>query len=100
MVAGTLIGLPALRLRGLYLALITLMLAGAITVVLETVNFPNGGHGFTGSNGSSGHIPPIRPPSFAAGDPPYFRLAVLVPAGGFPPARRPPRAPPRRAPAA
>ncbi len=32
MVAGTAIGLPALRLRGLYLALITLMLAGAITV--------------------------------------------------------------------
>ena len=34
MVLGTLVGLPALRLSGLYLALITLMLAGAITVVL------------------------------------------------------------------
>src|ERR1700753_2848763 len=44
MVAGTAIGLPALRLRGLYLALITLMLAGGITVVLATVNFPHGGH--------------------------------------------------------
>ena len=32
-VLGTLVGLPALRLSGLYLALITLMLAGAITVV-------------------------------------------------------------------
>ena len=31
---GTLIGLPALRLSGLYLALITLMAAGAITVLL------------------------------------------------------------------
>ena len=31
---GTIVGLPALRLSGLYLALITLMLAGAITVVL------------------------------------------------------------------
>jgi branched-chain amino acid transport system permease protein len=62
MVAGTLIGLPALRLRGLYLALITLMLAGAITVVLATVNFPNGGHGFLGYNGSLVHIPPIRRP--------------------------------------
>src|SRR4029077_11317470 len=40
MLAGLLIGLPALRLRGLYLALITLMLAGSITVVLATVNFP------------------------------------------------------------
>jgi branched-chain amino acid transport system permease protein len=78
MVAGTLIGLPALRLRGLYLALITLMLAGAITVVLETVNFPNGGHGFTGYNGSSVHIPPIRRPSIAGGDPAYFRYAVVV----------------------
>ena len=31
MVMGTLIGLPALRVSGLYLALVTLMLAGAIT---------------------------------------------------------------------
>jgi len=31
MVIGTLIGLPALRVSGLYLALVTLMLAGAIT---------------------------------------------------------------------
>ena len=45
MVLGTLVGLPALRLSGLYLALITLMLAGAITVVLTTTNFPNGGRG-------------------------------------------------------
>ena len=43
MVLGTLVGLPALRLSGLYLALITLMLAGAITVVLTATNFPNGG---------------------------------------------------------
>src|SRR5208283_3802948 len=42
MVLGTVIGLPALRLSGLYLALITLMLAGALTVLLSTVNFPNG----------------------------------------------------------
>ena len=78
MVAGLLIGLPALRLRGLYLALITLMLAGAITVVLATVNFPNGGHGFTGYNGSQVHIPPIRRPAIAASDPAYFRYSVIV----------------------
>ena len=47
-VVGVLIGLPALRLSGLYLALITLMAAGAVNVVLTTINFPNGGHGFTG----------------------------------------------------
>ena len=78
MVAGVLIGLPALRLRGLYLALITLMFAGAITVVLATLNFPNGGHGFTGYNGSLVHIPPIRRPSIASSDPAYFRYAVIV----------------------
>jgi branched-chain amino acid transport system permease protein len=78
MAAGVLIGLPALRLRGLYLALITLMFAGAITVVLATVNFPNGGHGFTGYNGSQVHIPPIRRPSIASSDPAYFRYSVIV----------------------
>jgi branched-chain amino acid transport system permease protein len=78
MVLGTLVGLPALRLSGLYLALITLMLAGAITVVLATTNFPNGGHGFLGYNGSSVHAPPIRRPSIAQGDSAFFRYAVAV----------------------
>jgi branched-chain amino acid transport system permease protein len=78
MVAGTLLGLPALRLRGLYLALITLMLAGAIAIALNTTNFPNGGHGFLGYNGSLVHIPPIRRPSIAASDPAYFRYCVVV----------------------
>jgi branched-chain amino acid transport system permease protein len=78
MVLGTLVGLPALRMRGLYLALITLMLAGAITVVLATLNFPNGGHGFSGYNGALVHIPPIRRPGIATTDPAYFRYAVVV----------------------
>jgi branched-chain amino acid transport system permease protein len=78
MVLGTLVGLPALRLSGLYLALITLMLAGAITVVLATTNFPNGGHGFLGYNGASVHIPPIRRPNIAEGDSAFFRYTVIV----------------------
>jgi len=78
MLIGMAIGLPALRLRGLYLALITLMFAGAITVVLATVNFPNGGGGFTGYNGQQSHIPPIRRPSFAGDAVGYYRLAVVV----------------------
>jgi branched-chain amino acid transport system permease protein len=78
MVLGTLVGLPALRMSGLYLALITLMLAGAITVVLQNINFPNGGHGFTGYNGSTVHIPPIRRPSIATTDPAFFRYSVIV----------------------
>jgi branched-chain amino acid transport system permease protein len=78
MVAGTLIGLPALRMRGLYLALITLMLAGAITVALATTNFPNGGHGFLGYNASTVQTPAIRRPSIAGTDPAYFRYSVVV----------------------
>ena len=78
MVLGTLIGLPALLLRGLYLALITLMLAGALTVVLTTTNFPNGGHGFLGYDGSTVHIPAIRRPAIAESDPAYYRYAVVV----------------------
>src|SRR5947209_9394346 len=78
MVLGTLVGLPALRMSGLYLALITLMLAGAITVVLQNINFPNGGHGFTGYDASSVHIPPIRRPSIASSDPAFFRYSVIV----------------------
>jgi branched-chain amino acid transport system permease protein len=78
MVIGTLITLPALRLRGLYLALITLMLAGAVTVVEATVNFPNGGGGFAGYNGSLIHIPSIRRPSVAGTDPAYYRFSVLI----------------------
>jgi branched-chain amino acid transport system permease protein len=78
MVLGTLVGLPALRMSGLYLALITLMLAGAITVALATINFPNGGNGFTGYNGGSVHIPPIRRPSIATTDPAFFRYSLIV----------------------
>ena len=45
---GVVIGLPALRLSGLYLALITLMAAGAITLLLTVVKFPNGGEWLLG----------------------------------------------------
>jgi branched-chain amino acid transport system permease protein len=78
MVLGTMVGLPALRMSGLYLALITLMLAGAITVVLASVNFPNGGGGFTGYNGALLHIPPIRRPGTATSDPDFFRYSVVA----------------------
>jgi branched-chain amino acid transport system permease protein len=83
MVIGTLVGLPALRMRGLYLALITLMLAGAITVVLATINFPNGGHGFTGYNGGLLHLPAIRRPGLAKGDFGFYRYSVIVAAAMF-----------------
>jgi branched-chain amino acid transport system permease protein len=78
MLIGTAITLPALRLRGLYLALITLMMAGAVTVVLATTNFPNGGAGFAGYNGNFIHIPAIRRPSVAGTDPAFYRFSVIV----------------------
>jgi branched-chain amino acid transport system permease protein len=78
MVLGTLVGLPALRLSGLYLALITLMLAGAITVVLTATNFPNGGPGFLSHTESSFGSGAIRRPSIATSDPAYFRYTVIV----------------------
>jgi branched-chain amino acid transport system permease protein len=78
LVLGTVVGLPALRLSGLYLALITLMLAGAITVVLTATNFPNGGHGFLGHTESSFGSTAVRRPALAESDPGYFRYAVVV----------------------
>jgi branched-chain amino acid transport system permease protein len=83
MVLGTLVGLPALRMSGMYLALITLMLAGAITVVLATINFPNGGHGFSGYNGQLLHLPAIRRPSIATTDQGFYRYSVVFAALTF-----------------
>lgn len=77
-VAGTLVGLPALRLSGLYLALITLMFAGGITVVLIATNFPNGGHGFLGHTDSSFGNPSVRRPSMAQSDPAYYRYTAIA----------------------
>jgi branched-chain amino acid transport system permease protein len=78
LVLGTVVGLPALRLSGLYLALITLMLAGAITVVLTATNFPNGGHGFLGHTESSFGSTAVRRPALAESDPAYFRYTAVV----------------------
>jgi branched-chain amino acid transport system permease protein len=83
MVLGGLVGLPALRMSGMYLALITLMLAGAITVALATINFPNGGHGFSGYNGSLLHLPAIRRPGIAQSDTGFYRYSVIFAALAF-----------------
>ena len=78
MVLGTVIGLPALRLSGLYLALITLMLAGTITVVLTATNFPNGGSGFLGYTDTDQGGTAMRRPSIAETDPAFYRYTVVV----------------------
>jgi branched-chain amino acid transport system permease protein len=79
-VIGVLIGLPALRLSGLYLALITLMAAGAVNVVLGAIDFPNGGGGFTGRTAvvNLSGLAPVNRPSGAEGDNAYYRYVVIV----------------------
>jgi len=78
---GVLVGLPALRLSGLYLALITLMFAGAVTIVISVTDFPNGGGGFKGT-ASTGALttstPPVRRPSWATADIAYYRYTAIV----------------------
>jgi branched-chain amino acid transport system permease protein len=78
-VVGIIIGLPALRLSGLYLALITLMAAGAITLLLSVIKYPNGGGGLWGYDKSipSGIVSLDRP-SIAESDPAYYRYCVIV----------------------
>jgi branched-chain amino acid transport system permease protein len=78
---GTLVGLTAIRLSGLYLALITLMFAGATTIVLAVTDFPNGGGGFTGRSATGAlttSTPPVRRPSWADGDAAFYRYTVVV----------------------
>lgn len=77
-VVGVLVGLPALRLSGLDLALITLMLAGAISIVLTQIDFPNGGPGVLGHTESSSGAPAVRRPGMASSDPAYYRYVVVV----------------------
>ncbi len=77
-VLGTLIGLPALRLSGLYLALITLMAAAALTVLLGISQFPNHGGGFWGRSKSGGATTIVSRPSIALGDVAYYRYCVVV----------------------
>lgn len=76
-VIGTLVGLPALRISGLHLALITLMFAGAFTLVINVNHFPNGGGGFLGVI-QAGAGPNIRRPEIATSDTAYFRYTVIV----------------------
>jgi branched-chain amino acid transport system permease protein len=76
---GVIIGLPALRLSGLYLALVTLMAAGAITLLLVSVKFPNGGDGFWGfDTRSASGFNSVPRPSIAESDIAYYRYTVVI----------------------
>jgi branched-chain amino acid transport system permease protein len=79
-VIGTVVGLPALRVSGLHLALITLMFAGAITLVLSVIHFPTGGGGFEGvlPLEKLQEFRNIRRPGIATGDVDYYRYTLIV----------------------
>ncbi len=75
-IVGLVVGLPALRMRGLYLAIITLMTAGAIQVLISAFGFPDGGSGWLGK--SSGARLMMPRPLLASGDEAYFRYSIVV----------------------
>jgi branched-chain amino acid transport system permease protein len=75
---GIIIGLPALRLSGLYLALITLMAAAAISIVLQQTNFPNGGSGFLGYSITGSGTAALRRPAIAGDTTGFFRYALVI----------------------
>ena len=79
---GVLWGLPALRMRGLHLALATLMLAGAFQVVITNWSFPNGGGGFLGFEGDIPRVD-MRRPLLATSDVGYFVYVAVVLALGL-----------------
>ena len=77
-VIGVLVGLPALRLSGLNLAIVTLMLAGAFEVIFNVTGFPNGGDGFLGRTPGGVLQQPLARPALGDTDPDYFRYVVVV----------------------
>ena len=74
---GLIFGLPALRMRGLYLALTTLMIAGGFQVVITATDFPDGGTGFIGKITNAPRLYMSRP-ELGASDAGYFRYCVAA----------------------
>lgn len=77
-VIGVLVGLPALRLSGLNLAIVTLMLAGAFEIVFTYLGFPNGGTGFRGRAEGGVLQQPLPRPVLGGDDAAYFRYVVVA----------------------
>ncbi|WP_288903677.1 branched-chain amino acid ABC transporter permease [uncultured Sneathiella sp.] len=73
---GMILALPAMRMKGLYLALITLMVAGGFQIIFSAIQFPNGGAGFLGvALQSPGEM---RRPLMAESDTAYLRYSIIV----------------------
>lgn len=81
MVCGWILALPALRMRGLYLALVTLMAAGGLEIIFATFQFPNGGPGFWGVN--IGSVGTLRGPALAPTPEAYLRYVIVMVTLGF-----------------
>ena len=75
-ILGMIAGLPALRLKGLYLALVTLMLAGGFQVVVSATGFPDGGPGWLGRISGSERLMMPRP-AIAQGDGAYLAYVAV-----------------------
>jgi branched-chain amino acid transport system permease protein len=75
-IVGMLTGLPALRMKGLYLALVTLMMAGGFQVLVSATGFPDGGPGWLGKVFGSERLMMARP-SLATSDQAYFSYVAV-----------------------
>ena len=80
-VVGMVFAYPALRMRGLYLALVTLMAAGGFGILINVIQFPNGGEGVLGFAVKAVSYMPR--PWAAQSDAAYFRYCCAVAALGF-----------------
>ncbi|MDF5756282.1 ABC transporter permease [Spongiactinospora sp. TRM90649] len=74
---GIIYGLPALRLSGVDLALVTLMAGGAFQIAFSATGFPDGGPGFLGKVAGSGMQQAMPRPSMAISDAAFFRVALV-----------------------
>lgn len=81
MICGWILALPALRMRGLYLALVTLMAAGGLEILFATYQFPNGGEGFWGVKTGSGDV--FRRPMLGQTPEAYLRYCIVIATLGF-----------------
>lgn len=73
---GIAAGAPALRFKGLYLALVTLMLAGAFQTVISAIGFPDGGTGLLGRAEATQRVMMSRP-VHASGDAAYVAYVAI-----------------------
>jgi branched-chain amino acid transport system permease protein len=80
-IVGMLLAYPALRMRGLYLALITLMAAGGFAILIGVIRFPNGGAGWSGFEVQA--VAYMRRPLLAQSDQAYLVYSIAVAALGF-----------------